>query len=109
MRRQMHSCAACLVLVAVAGSGAMPSAATAAGLRACKPIRVPYGIIGVAAVSQRNTSCQFARYFVRTSRLCSSDESRVKGWRKTFSTPGEGAVLTLRKGSKTIRTNACAT
>ncbi|HEV3486911.1 MAG TPA: hypothetical protein VG106_15980 [Vicinamibacterales bacterium] len=106
-----HHMASLLLIVAVyvAWAAAIPSVAPAAGFKTCKGVRVDLGIIR-ASVSQRNTSCQFARYFVRRHRLelCSMSKSTIHGWRKTISVIGEGLTCTLlRKGSKAIRTNAC--
>jgi hypothetical protein len=106
-----HHMASLLLIVAiyVAWAAAIPSVAPAAGFKTCKAVRVDLGII-MASVRQRNTSCQFARYFVRRHRLelCSMSNSTIQGWRKTISVIGEGLACTLlRKGSKAIRTNAC--
>jgi len=78
----------------------------------CKPVKINFGPGITARVSQRNTSCRFARDFVRRNPddgLCDSTTITVKGWRKTFTRDGEASTLTLRKGSKAIRTNACST
>ena len=97
-----------VMAVCVAGTAAIPSVAPAAGFKTCKAVRVDLGVI-VAGISERNTSCRFARHFVRRHRneLCSLSES-IEGWRKTITGIGEGLSCTvLRKGSKAIRTTAC--
>lgn len=89
----------------------VPSVASAPRFEKCKSVRVQLGI-EVASVSQRNTSCRFAREFVRSNDnngLCASSVSKIKGWRVRHTGRGEGDIATLRKGSKTIRTNACST
>ena len=97
-----------VMAICVAWAAASPSVVPASGFKTCKAVRVDLGVI-LAAVSERNTSCRFARYFVRRHRLqlCSLSES-IKGWRRTITAIGEGSTCTLlRKGSKAIRTNAC--
>lgn len=98
-----------VLAMCAAWAAASPSVAAAAVFKTCKAVRVDLGVI-VAGVSQRNTSCQFARHFVRRHRLelCSLSKSTIKGWRKTITGIGEGLTCTLlRKGSKAVRTNAC--
>jgi hypothetical protein len=97
-----------VMAICTAWAAASPPAAPAAGFKTCKAVRVDLGGI-LAGVSERNTSCRFARHFVRRHRLelCSLSES-IKGWRKTITAIGEGSTCTLlRKGSKAIRTTAC--
>jgi len=97
-----------VMVICAAGAAAIPSGAPAAGFKTCKAVRVDLGVI-VAGVSERNTSCRFARHFVRRHRreLCSVSES-INGWRKTITAIGEGLSCTLlRKGPKAIRTTAC--
>lgn len=97
-----------VMVLCAAWAAAIPSVSPAAGFKRCKAVRVDLGVI-VAGVSERNTSCRFARHFVRRHRLelCSLSAS-IKGWRKTITAIGEGLSCTLlRKGSKAIRTNAC--
>jgi hypothetical protein len=99
-----------LLVMAICGgwAAAIPSVAPAAGFKVCRAVRVDLGVI-LAGVSERNTSCRFARHFVRRHRLqlCSLSAS-IQGWRKTITAIGEGPSCTLlRKGSRVIRTNAC--
>jgi hypothetical protein len=97
-----------VMAICAAWAAASPSVAPAAGFKTCRAVRVDLGVI-LAGVSERNTSCRFARHFVRRHRrqLCSLTES-INGWRKTISAGGEGLTCTLlRRGSKVIRTNAC--
>jgi hypothetical protein len=97
-----------VMAICAAWAAASPSVAPAAGFKTCRAVRVDLGVI-LARVSERNTSCRFARYFVRRHRrqLCSLSES-ITGWRKTIIAIGEGLTCTLlRRGSKAIRTNAC--
>jgi hypothetical protein len=98
-----------VMAIGVAWAAAIPSFAAAAGFKTCKAVRADLGVI-LAGVSERNTSCRFARYFVRRHRrqLCCLSASTIKGWRKTITAIGEDLTCTLlRKGSKAIRTNAC--
>jgi len=98
-----------ITAICVAGAAAIPSAAPAAGFKTCEAVRVDLGVI-LAGVSERNTSCRFARYFVRRHRreLCSLSKPTINGWRKTITAIGQDLTCTLlRKGSKAIRTNAC--
>jgi hypothetical protein len=106
-----HRMGSLLLVMAIcaAGAAAIPSVAPAAGFKTCKAVRVDLGVI-LAGVSERNTSCRFARHFVRRHRreLCSLSASTIKGWRKTITGIGQDLTCTLlRKGSKAIRTTAC--
>lgn len=98
-----------VVAICAAWAAVSPSAAPAAGFKVCPKVRVDLGVID-ALVSARNTSCGFARGFVRRHRrqLCSTSQSTIGEWRKSIMTMGEGLTCTtLRKGSKVIATNAC--
>jgi len=98
-----------VVAICAAWAAAVPSVAPAAGFTVCPKVRVDLGVID-ALVSARNTSCDFARGFVRRHRrqLCSVSQSTISGWRKSIMTMGEGVTCTtLRKGSRVIATNAC--
>jgi len=97
-----------VLTMCAAWAAASPTVAAAAGLKTCRTVRVDLGVI-MAAVSQRNTSCQFARHFVRRHRveLCSLSKSTIEGWRKSITGTGEDLTCALRKGSRAIRTNAC--
>jgi hypothetical protein len=99
-----------LLLIAICvASAVIPSVASAARFKTCKTVRVDLGIM-VASVSERNTSCRFARDFVRRHRreLCSLSKPTIEGWRKSIRGTGEDFICTLlHKGSKAIRTDAC--
>jgi len=111
MRTRMFT--SLFVLLTVSASlAAQPPNAAAAVFKRCKPVKVQFGPVGVANVSQRNTSCTFARDFVRRNRgggICDSTTTTMRGWRKTYTQVGEASTLTLRKGTKAIRTDACST
>lgn len=72
----------------------------------CKPVTINLRPTKAQVWIQR-TTCSFGREFVRKHRLWLCDPGRVKGWRKHGSGRGEGFLLTLSKGSKRIRTDAC--
>jgi hypothetical protein len=106
-----HRMTSLLLVVAMCAAwvAATPSVVAADGFKTCRTVHVELGVI-MAAVRQRNTSCQFARHFVRRHRLelCSLSRSTLEGWRKTITARGEGLTcVLLRKGSRAIRTNAC--
>jgi hypothetical protein len=99
-----------VVAICAAWAAASPAVAPAAAFKVCPKVRVDLGVID-ALVSARNTSCEFARGFVRRHRreLCSMSQSTISGWRKSIVTIGEGLTCTtLRKGSRQIATNACS-
>ena len=102
-----------LTLLAVAATfPGVSSSVASTSFKRCAPVKVQFGGGGVASVSQRNTSCVFARDFVRRNPdggICDSRTTTMRGWRKTYTSVGESSTLTLRKGAKAIRTNACST
>ena len=112
VRMRIRVVTSLLTLLAVAATfPGVSSSAASTSFKRCAPVKVQLGI-GVATVSQRNTSCVFARDFVRRNPdqgICDSGTTTVRGWRKTYTNVGESSTLTLRKGAKAIRTNACST
>lgn len=102
-----------LTLLAVAATFlGVSSSVASTSFKRCAPVKVQFGGGGVASVSQRNTSCVFARDFVRRNpdgELCNARTATVRGWSKIYKSNGVSSILVLRKGAKAIRTNACGT
>jgi hypothetical protein len=86
---------------------ANPLPDVAAAYTKCKSVTVNLPA-GKAAVSVLNTSCKFGRDFVHKNESTLCGPEPTKGWRKKFSGSGELITVTLIKGSKRIRTNACS-
>lgn len=89
-----------------------PSTAHAITYKKCKPVTVNFGVIKAEVWVRRTKSrelptCKFGRIFVRKNRFRICDIKPVRGWRKGVSGRGENIIITLIKGSKRIRTDAC--
>ena len=97
-----------LSLLAIASILALSApAAHAASFKSCGTFKV-YGA-GKAKYQAKGVSCRAAKKVLRGASLTLCFDNQIPGWKKQWrALPNGGRALTLKKGAKAIKTNACS-
>ena len=98
-----------LLLLAIASAVALcaPSIAHAAAFKSCGSFKVYGG--GKAKYQAKGVSCRSAKKVLRGASLTLCFDNQIPGWKKEWrALPNGGKALTLKKGAKAIKTNACS-
>jgi len=99
------SCALLLALVAAAAISA-PSA-EAASFKSCGSFQVSGG--ARAKYQVKGVSCRAAKKVLRNASMSLCFDNQIPGWKKEWRALSNGGrALTLKKGAKAIKTNACS-
>lgn len=94
--------------VLLAAGAAVLLSAAPAGAAAAKRCGTFAGPVGKAKYSAKNVSCKAARKVLTQDAMGLCFDNQVPGWKKEWRpTSSGGRTLTLRKGAKVIKTNAC--
>ena len=102
----MKTSVALLLALASAATISAPSAA-AASFEPCGSFQVYGG--GKAKYQAKGVSCSAAKKVLRDASLSLCFDNQIPGWKKEWrALPGGGKALTLKKGAKAIKTNACS-
>jgi hypothetical protein len=101
----MKTSFALLLALASAATISAPSA-EAASFKACGSFQV-YG--GKAKYQAKGVSCRAAKKVLRDASGTLCFDNQIPGWKKEWrALPSGGRALTLKKGAKAIKTNACS-
>ena len=97
-----------LVLLVVASVAALPTPiAGAASFKSCGSFKMDGG--GKAKYQAKGVSCRNAKKVLRGAGLTLCFDNQIPGWKKQWrALPDGGKALTLKKGAKAIKTNACS-
>lgn len=97
-----------LLVLAIASAVALSApAAEAASLRSCGSFKLYGG--GKAKYQAKGVSCRAAKKVLRGASLTLCFDNQIPGWKKEWrALPNGGKALTLKKGAKAIKTNACS-
>jgi hypothetical protein len=97
-----------LVLLALASTLALCApAAHAASFKSCGSFKLDGG--GRAKYQAKGVACRKAKKVLRDASLTLCFDNQIPGWKKQWrALPNGGKALTLKKGAKAIKTNACS-
>jgi hypothetical protein len=95
------------VLLALTPAAAISApSAEAASFKPCGSFQV-YG--GKANYQAKGVSCRAAKKVLRDASMTLCFDNQIPGWKKEWrGLPNGGKALTLKKGAKAIKTNACS-
>ena len=97
---------ALLVVLASALLAAAPGA-EAASFKACGSVRLDG--MGKSTYKAKGVTCRAAKQVLRDPGMTLCFDNQIPGWKKEWrALPDGGKALTLTKGAKAIRTNACS-
>jgi hypothetical protein len=96
------------LLLAVASIAAIPApGAEAAAFKPCGSFKVSGG--GKAKYQSKGVSCRAAKKVLVGASMTLCFDNQIPSWRKEWrALPTGGRALTLKKGAKAIKTNACS-
>ena len=102
----MKTSFALLLALASAVAIAAPTA-EAASFKRCGSFQVDGG--GKAKYQAKGVSCRAAKKVLRDASISLCFDNQIPGWKKEWrALPSGGRALTLKKGAKAIKTNACS-
>jgi hypothetical protein len=102
----MKTSFALLLALASAAAISAPSA-EAASFKSCGSFQVDGG--GKAKYQAKGVSCRAAKKVLRDASTSLCFDNPIPGWKKEWrALPSGGRALTLKKGAKAIKTNACS-
>ena len=102
----MKTSIALLLALASAAAISAPSA-EAALFKACGSFQVYDG--GKAKYQAKGVSCRAAKEVLVDASMTLCFDNQIPGWKKEWrALPSGGRALTLTKGAKAIKTNACS-
>ena len=102
----MKTSIALLLALASAALISAPSA-EAATFKSCGSFRVDG--VGRATYKAKGVSCRSAKKVLRDASITLCFDNQIPGWTKEWrALPNGGKALTLKKGAKAIKTNACS-
>ena len=102
----MKTSFALLLAVASALAIAAPSA-EAASFKRCGSFQVDG--VGKATYQAKGVSCRAAKKVLREASISLCFDNQIPGWKKEWRALSNGGkALTLTKGAKAIKTNACS-
>lgn len=102
----MRTLCALLLTLATAAAIFAPSAG-AASFKPCGSFQVYGG--GKAKYQAKGVACRAAKKVLRDASISLCFDNQIPGWKKEWrALPSGGKALTLKKGSKAIKTNACS-
>ena len=95
-----------LLLVLAAAALSAPGA-EAASFKSCGSVQIDS--VGKAGVRAKVVSCKAARKVIRDAGITLCFDNQIPGWTKEWRPLANGGkALTLKKGAKAIKTNACS-
>ncbi len=96
-----------LLLALVSAAAISAPSAEAAAFKPCGSFQVYGG--GKAKYQAKGVSCRAAKKVLRNASISLCFDNQIPGWKKEWrALPSGGRALTLKKGAKAIRTNACS-
>lgn len=102
----MKTSFALLLALASAAAISAPSA-EAVSFKPCGVFQVYGG--GKAKYQAKGVSCRAAKKVLRNASVSLCFDNQIPGWKKEWrALPSGGTALTLKKGAKAIKTNACS-
>ena len=96
------------VLLAVASTAAISApGAEAASFKRCGSLQIAG--VGKAKYQAKGVTCRRAKKVLRDASISLCFDNQIPGWKKEWRPLANGGkALTLKKGAKAIRTNACS-
>ena len=97
-----------LLLLAIASALALSApVAQAASFKACGSFKVDG--VGKAKYKAKGVACRTAKKVLRDASITLCFDNQIPGWKKEWRALANGGkALTLKKGAKAIKTNACS-
>jgi hypothetical protein len=96
-----------LLLVLASAAAISAPSAEAASFKACGSFQVSGG--ARAKYQAKGVSCRAAKKVLRNASVSLCFDNQIPGWKKEWrALPDGGRALTLKKGAKAIKTNACS-
>lgn len=101
----MRKTVALLFVLALTAAGGSP--AEAASFKRCGSFTHYAGV--KAQYQAKNISCRAAKKVLRNAGMTLCFDNQIRGWKKVWrGLPNGGKALTLTRGAKAIKTNACS-
>ena len=96
------------ILLAVASAAAISApGAEAASFKRCGSLQIAG--VGKAKYQAKGVTCRRAKKVLRDASISLCFDNQIPGWKKEWRPLANGGkTLTLKKGAKAIRTNACS-
>ena len=99
--------ASVVAVLALTVALALPAPGQAASFKSCGTFQAAG--TGKARYQAKGMSCRAAKRVLRGAGMTLCFDNAIPGWRKEWrALPSGGRALTLKKGDKAIKTNACS-